>query len=117
MAPCIAEARNSDRAPLSWRSERADTLFVGDRARKAAAAPRDPRRASLASLASEAIQYRSLVRLVQGCPQAVFMHRGDISLHRRATAAGDYRRARRVHLQHQFLSLGLGVVKIAHEYV
>jgi hypothetical protein len=42
-------AARPDRAPLSWTSERADTLFVGERARKPAASMRDPRRASLAS--------------------------------------------------------------------
>jgi hypothetical protein len=32
-------------APLSWTSERADTLFVGERGRKAAAYERQPQRA------------------------------------------------------------------------
>ena len=35
-----------DRAPLSWTNERADTLFVCERVRKAAASERDPRERS-----------------------------------------------------------------------
>jgi hypothetical protein len=35
-------------APLSWTNERADTLFVGERARKAAATERQPQRAERA---------------------------------------------------------------------
>src|SRR5215207_6886051 len=110
----ISDSRNSDRAPLSWTSERADTLFVGERVRKAAASQRDPRRASLAS---EAIQCGSLVRFVEGGPEAIFMHGCAIALHRFARAIGDDRLARSVHLQHQFLGLGLGVVEVSHEHV
>ena len=53
----VVELRASDRgpaalsqagAPLSWTSERADTLFVCERVRKAAATERQPQRAERA---------------------------------------------------------------------
>ena len=41
-----ADFRAQDRAPLSWTNERADTLFVCEGERKAAASKRDPRERS-----------------------------------------------------------------------
>ena len=43
-----ASNQTPDRAPLSWTSEAADTFFVCEQARKAAATPRDPPRAERA---------------------------------------------------------------------
>ena len=43
-----AGARSQAGAPLSWTSERADTFFVCERARKAAATKRQPQRAERA---------------------------------------------------------------------
>src|SRR5687767_9354329 len=45
------------------------------------------------------------------------MHGSDIPLHRLTATAGNNRLAGRMHLQHQLLCLGFGVVEIGHEHM
>jgi hypothetical protein len=53
---------DQDCAPLSWTSERADTLFVCERMRKAAASRRNPQRAERAIKRGASIKHSSAWR-------------------------------------------------------